>query len=787
MKIAIVGPSPVPFTVGGMENMMGGLYEKINHNTSHQAELLKLPSKEHNFWDLIDSYYQFYKLDVSHFDAVIVGKYPAWMVQHNRKIFYVAHRLRGLYDTYHYMNQPLETPRGNAKIDKIIDYIAENPHPLSLDPFFHLVYQLKCTAGADETPFFVFPGPFVRTLVHYMDEYAFRETELETYYSISRTVKEREDYFPQGSHVETVYLPSGQVSEKSGEYRHIFMVSRLDKPKRIDLLIKAMKYVKSDIPLYIAGTGPEKEHLERLAGSDKRIHFLGFVGDQEVDQYYADALVIPYFPKEEDYGLITIEAMMHKKPVITMADAGGPTEFVHDFETGFVIQCDPKAIAEKIDYMAQHPAEAQKMGENGFELVKGISWKTVLDSILREATQNFMPRKKITVTSTFGIYPPQGGGQARIFNVYREVGKWADVEVISYTDCDKNKFEQQLSRGLYEIRIPHELAHQEQIWKLERKAQLPLGDIAELKLGGETQAYCDTLKGSIEKCDLVIFSHPYLYPLGKQYLNGKPFIYEAHNVEYLMKKEMLPESIIKEELLSWVFEAEKECCEKSQFIMTCSDEDREKIHELYEIPLDKIIVVPNGVNAKEIQFTPVIQRLENKKRLGLSNEKIGVFMGSWHGPNLEACEVLFKVAEQCPNVKFMLMGSQCMYFKDRKLPSNVASMGLVSEEAKARVFSTADFALNPMYSGSGTNLKMFDYMAGGLPIITTEFGTRGIEKKDSFIIANTVDEFAKAVNQLSLNREVQRVEQARAYVENTFDWGIITQKLKSLFCNYKFN
>ena len=778
MKIAIVGPSPVPFTVGGMENMMGGLYEQINNNTSHQAELLKLPTKEHSFWDLIDSYYHFYKLDVSHFDAVIVGKYPAWMVQHNKKIFYVAHRLRGLYDTYHYMNQPVVVPRGNPKIDKIMDYMMGNPHPISLDTFFHLIYQLKSSAGADETPFFVFPGPFIRALVHYMDEYAFRETELNTYYSISRTVKEREGYFPEDSRVETVYLPSGQVSEQTGEYRHIFMVSRLDKPKRIDLLIKAMKYVKSDIPLYIAGTGPEKEHLEKLAGSDKRIHFLGFVSDQEVDQYYANALVIPYFPKEEDYGLITIEAMMHKKAVITTVDAGGPTEFVHDYQTGFVTQCDPRAIAEKIDYMVQHPDAAKEMGENAFGIVRKITWAKVLDTILKEATHDFMPRKKITVTSTFGIYPPQGGGQARIFNVYREVGKWADVEVVSYTDCDKNKFDQQLSRGLHEIRIPHELAHQEQIWKLERKAQLPLGDIAELKLGGETQAYCDALKKSIEKSDLVIFSHPYLYPLGKQYLNGKPFIYEAHNIEYLMKKGMLPESSIKEELLSWVFEAEKECCEKSQFIMTCSEEDREKIHEIYEIPMDKMVVVPNGVNTKEIQFTPVKQRLENKKRLGLSREKIGIFMGSWHGPNLEACEVLFKVAERCPDVKFMLIGSQCMYFKDRKLPSNVAPMGLVSEETKARVFSTVDFALNPMYSGSGTNLKMFDYMAGGLPIITTEFGTRGIQEKDSFIIANTVDDFVQAVNEFSLEQEAQRVEHAREYAENTFDWHVIVEVLR---------
>ena len=65
MKIAVIGPSPVPFTIGGIENLMWGLCETINQTTEHQCELIKLPSRELNFWDLIETYYSFYKLDVS--------------------------------------------------------------------------------------------------------------------------------------------------------------------------------------------------------------------------------------------------------------------------------------------------------------------------------------------------------------------------------------------------------------------------------------------------------------------------------------------------------------------------------------------------------------------------------------------------------------------------------------------------------------------------------------------------------------------------------------------------
>ena len=119
MKIAIVGPSPVPFTVGGVENLLWGLNNWINENTAHNAELIKLPSKENSFWDLIDSYQVFSKLDLSHFDMVITGKYPAWMVKHDNHVCYMIHRLRGLYDTYHFTGLGTEVSRKHKKINEI--------------------------------------------------------------------------------------------------------------------------------------------------------------------------------------------------------------------------------------------------------------------------------------------------------------------------------------------------------------------------------------------------------------------------------------------------------------------------------------------------------------------------------------------------------------------------------------------------------------------------------------------------------------------------------------------
>ena len=124
---------------------------------------------------------------------------------------------------------------------------------------------------------------------------------------------------------------------------------------------------------------------------------------------------------------------------------------------------------------------------------------------------------------------------------------------------------------------------------------------------------------------------------------------------------------------------------------------------------------------------------------------------------------------QCPEIQFLLMGSQCDFFKGKKLPENVGLLGVVSEGAKAKIFETVDFALNPMMSGSGTNLKMFDYMAAGIPVITTEFGARGIEDKKGMIVA-AVEDMPGHILEFSLAKMQEKVEYAWRSVKEQYDW-----------------
>jgi glycosyltransferase involved in cell wall biosynthesis len=110
---------------------------------------------------------------------------------------------------------------------------------------------------------------------------------------------------------------------------YYLVVSRLFAYKRVDLAIQAMQRLGRK--LVIAGEGPERSRLERLAAGSG-IKFLGAVSDTELIDLYARCRAF-IFPPEEDYGLTPLEAQASGRAVIAYG-AGGALETVIDGETG---------------------------------------------------------------------------------------------------------------------------------------------------------------------------------------------------------------------------------------------------------------------------------------------------------------------------------------------------------------------------------------------------------------------------------------------------------------------
>jgi glycosyltransferase involved in cell wall biosynthesis len=186
---------------------------------------------------------------------------------------------------------------------------------------------------------------------------------------------------------EVLHPPAPQRAyrrERPGDF--IFSVSRLSRPKRLDLLVEAFVHVRNrDVKARIAGEGPELEPLRALVrarGLEDRIALLGAAGEGEVLSGYAGSLAVFFCPLREDYGLVTPEAFASGKAVITASDSGGPTELVRDGENGFVVAPDPRAIALRIDELAGDKALAERMGGAAFELGSRMRWDDAVEKLL---------------------------------------------------------------------------------------------------------------------------------------------------------------------------------------------------------------------------------------------------------------------------------------------------------------------------------------------------------------------------------------------------------------------
>jgi glycosyltransferase involved in cell wall biosynthesis len=325
---------------------------------------------------------------------------------------------------------------------------------------------------------------------------------------------------------------------------------------------------------------------------------------------------------------------------------------------------------------------------------------------------------------TFPVFPPQGGGQVRIFQLFRQLATVYDVEIVTLGVPGTPARRMQLSPGLHETRIPKSPQHAREEARLERSAGTLVTDVAFARLYRLTPDYLEALRRASRDARAVIASHPYPLPAILE-VSDAPIWYEAQDVECLLKVDVLPDNDTGRELLAEVEAVERQACERAEFVWACSEEDRSQLVSIYGVDASVVLVVPNGVALEELTFVPPSVRDERKRRLGM-DRCLSVFIGSWHAPNVVAAERVLDAARERPGLGFTIVGSVGRAFSEHPVPDNVDIAGTVSSEFRRELLGIADVALNPVTTGSGTNIKMLDYFGAGVPVVSTEFGARGL-------------------------------------------------------------
>jgi glycosyltransferase involved in cell wall biosynthesis len=344
----LIATVQVPFVRGGAEVLAEGLRDAL-HREGHQAEILAIPFKWYPPERILDHMLACRLLDLTEsngtlIDRVIGLKFPAYLVPHPNKVLWILHQHRTAYDLWdHPLGDLINFPNGAQVRDAI--RLADQ----------QLIPQAKA----------VFT--IARNVSHRLKKY--------------NGIESAPLYNPP-SHAEMFRCADAQD--------YFFFPSRLTTIKRQELVLEALAQTREPVHLRFAGTADHPPYFDWLKERARklkvhgRVEWLGHISEEEKYRLYAEAIGIIFTPADEDYGYVTLEAMLASKPVITCTDSGGPLEFIQNNETGLIADPTPQSLAMAMDALWKDRAQAVALGKMArvqYENL-GISWQKVVRTLL---------------------------------------------------------------------------------------------------------------------------------------------------------------------------------------------------------------------------------------------------------------------------------------------------------------------------------------------------------------------------------------------------------------------
>jgi len=258
-------------------------------------------------------------------------------------------------------------------------------------------------------------------------------------------------------------------------------------------------------------------------------------------------------------------------------------------------------------------------------------------------------------------------------------------------------------------------------------------------------------------------------------LFGGKVLLVQHNVEYDRIKNQVPE--LTEKNYYTLKNLEVAMCHLADNIVAVSDNDRRKMIE-DGIDGDKIHTIPHGVDLHAFRETTPINI---HAHYGIpAGSRVLVYHGTYsYPPNLQSMEVMAneilpRLAERGVQVSVLAIGSKP---PDFPLHPDIYFAGSVDDLAE--VIPAADLAVVPLLDGGGTRMKILDYFAAGVPVISTAKGIEGIPVSNSreAIIVDDWDQMCDHIERLlDTPDEATAMREAAATFVDSLGWDAIARR-----------
>jgi glycosyltransferase involved in cell wall biosynthesis len=345
VKTIAVCAAQVPFRSGGAEEHVNSLILELKKR-GYLVQLISIPFKWYPHSQLFNSMKIWELLDLSEsdgqkIDLVISTKFPSYFIRHPNKVLWLIHQYRQAYDL---LNTPYTGFDLQSRKQKQIWEEFVTKDTLALSSYKRIYTNAKNTSN-----------------------------RLKRFNNIDSTPL----YHPPGNHKK--FFTAGYED-------FILSAGRLDQLKRVELLIKSLKFTDKRIKCKIAGTGSHLAKLKKIIRNydvSDRVELLGYVSDQQLLELYSRCAFVFFSPFDEDYGYITLESFLSKKPIVTAFDSGGPLEFVENNLSGIILrELSEKYIALKLEELFFDRQKCRQYGEHGYRKVMSINWDQVINTLL---------------------------------------------------------------------------------------------------------------------------------------------------------------------------------------------------------------------------------------------------------------------------------------------------------------------------------------------------------------------------------------------------------------------
>lgn len=255
------------------------------------------------------------------------------------------------------------------------------------------------------------------------------------------------------------------------------------------------------------------------------------------------------------------------------------------------------------------------------------------------------------------------------------------------------------------------------------------------------------------------------------------FVLNAHNVYQDMAR--FPQASLRDRVFYGLTggrqaRMETACWQAAEHVIFCSTADRERAVSLVPDVARKSSVVPNCVDADRFVARPAETFTARGPVLFIGTTR--------YPPNFFAVqEICRDIAPRLPWLEFWIVGDPV--FAPARVPANVRILGLVA--ATAAPLAAARVAIAPLRHGSGSRLKILEYLAAGLPVVATATAAAGLEVSDGrdIRLAESSEALVAALAELDANPAACAALGAagRRLVERRYDWKLWRESLLAIY------